>query len=216
MLVDTNSMSDKDHLWIVTANCDFEYNMIASALPTSLELSLNGTTAQSTVHNLRNTKEYAVRYYFDTAKDRTGQSYFVEAQTLSENTSVSSFTVPDNGTLAPSGDYYVTAVLTEKVTGDFNGDGNVDEDEYSWVTVDTQTSDKQISFTNTDEPASPASAELQFTGNETLTASLDKVDNADGYRVTLYYQSNGNWEQAGSSYGGKSSLFQQTRYIFAR
>lgn len=197
-LIDLNHKGDADGKWKVTADCDFTCQLVASAPLTSLELSLNPINyeATPTVKNGRADKTYAVRYYLDTKEDRTGEHYFLGMMETAPYT----YEVPKNGSIAPTGDYYVTAVLVEKVTGDFNGDGKTTEDEYSWVTVDTKTSADKVTYTNTSKPNKPTNVTIAATGNETLTAKWDGVEKADGYRVTLYYQEGGTWKQAGASY----------------
>jgi|GEM_PF-1182916 len=182
--------------WKVTADCDFTCQLVASAPLTSLELRLNNYEATSAVKNGRTDKTYAVRYYLDTKEDRTGEHYFLDMMETAPYT----YKVPSEGSIAPTGDYHVTAVLVEKVTGDFNGDGKTTEDEYSWVTVDTKTSTDKVTYTNNSKPTAPTNVTIEATGNETLTAKWDGVEKADGYRVTLYYQENGTWKQAGASY----------------
>lgn len=182
--------------WKVTADCDFTCQLVASAPLTSLELRLNNYEATSAVKNGRTDKTYAVRYYLDTKEDRTGEHYFLDMMETAPYT----YKVPSEGSIAPTGDYHVTAVLVEKVTGDFNGDGKTTEDEYSWVTVDTKTSTDKVTYTNNSKPTAPTNVTIAATGNETLTAKWDGVEKADGYRVTLYYQENGTWKQAGASY----------------
>lgn len=202
LLITTGSMADSNHVWKIEADCDFDCQLIAAALPTTLGLTLSadGQTAESTVQNPRDAVSYAVRYYFDTAQDRTGEHYFIGMQELSDGQRTDRCSVPVSGTLAPSGSYYVTAVLAEKVTDDFNGDGTVSADEYAWVTVDTQTSDTAVTFTNPNEPDAPADLTLDASGNETLTAAWTAAADVDGYRVTLYYLDNGSWQQAGAPY----------------
>lgn len=195
-LIDLSHKGDKDGKWKVTADCDFTSHLVASAPLTSLELTLSGNDATSIVKNGRTDKTYAVRYYLDTEKDGTGEHYFLDMMETAPYT----YEVPSEGSIAPSGEYFVTAVLVEKVTGDFNGDGKTTEDEYSWVTVDTQTSADKVTYTNTSKPDAPTNVTIDATGNETLTAAWDGVAKADGYRVTLYYQENGTWKQAGASY----------------
>lgn len=182
--------------WKVTADCDFTCQLVASAPLTSLELSLSGYTATPTVKNGREGKTYAVRYYLDTEQNGTGEHYFLDMV----ETAPYAYEVPKNGSIAPSGEYYVTAVLVEKVVGDFDGNGKTTEDEYSWVTVDTQTSANKVTYTNDSKPAAPSNVTIDATGNETLTAAWDGVAKAGGYRVTLYYQEGGTWKQAGASY----------------
>lgn len=202
LLITTGSMADSDHVWKIEADCDFDCQLIAASLPTALDLTLSadGRTAESTVQNPRDAVPYAVRYYFDTAQDRTGEHYFIGMQELPDGQHTDRCAVPLSGTLAPSGSYYVTAVLTEKVTGDFNGDGTVSADEYAWITVDTQTSNTAVTFTNPNEPDAPADLTLAASGNETLTADWTAAAGADGYRVTLYYLKGGSWQQAGAPY----------------
>lgn len=183
--------------WKVTADCDFTCQLVASAPLTSLELNLTGYEATPTVKNERKDKTYAVRYYLDTEPDGTGEHYFLGMVETAPYT----YKVPSEGSIAPTGEYFVTAVLVEKVTGDFNGDGKTTEDEYSWVTVDTKTSAGTVKYENDSKPKSPKNVTIAATGNETLTAAWDSVEKADGYRVTLYYQDgSGNWKQAGASY----------------
>ena len=64
----------------------------------------------------------------------------------------------------------MTAVLVEGVKADLNGNGNIEDNEFSWVTVDTATSETTISYTNESTPAVPTNVTLAATGNETLTA----------------------------------------------
>lgn len=197
-LIDLNHKGKADGKWKVTADCDFTCQLVASAPLTSLELTLNGNNATSMVQNGRDGKTYAVRYYLDTKEDRTGEHYFLD---MVEGAAPYTYEVPKKGSIAPTGNYHVTAVLVEKVTGDFNGDGKTTEDEYSWVTVDTQTSAGTVKYTNDSKPNKPTNVTIAATGNETLTAKWDGVEKADGYRVTLYYQEgSGAWKQAGASY----------------
>ncbi len=195
-LIDLNHKGNADGKWKVTADCDFTCQLVASAPLTSLELNLTGYNATPTVQNGRDGKTYAVRYYLDTKADGTGEHYFLGMMETAPYT----YEVPKNGSIAPTRDYHVTAVLVEKVTGDFNGDGKTTEDEYSWVTVDTKTSAGTVKYTNTSKPTAPTNVTIEATGNETLTAKWDSVEKADGYRVTLYYQEGSDWKQAGASY----------------
>ena len=196
-LIDLNHKGNADGKWKVTADCDFTCQLVASAPLTTLELSLTGYNATSTVKNGRTDKTYAVRYYLDTKEDRTGEHYFLD---MVEGAGLYTYEVPKNGSIAPTRDYHVTAVLVEKVVGDFDGDGKTTEDEYSWVTVDTKTSAGTVKYTNDSKPNPPKNVTIAATGNETLTAEWDGVEKADGYRVTLYYQEGGTWKQAGASY----------------
>lgn len=200
LMVFTGLAGNETYRWTITADCDFEGSIIASAPLTALDFQLSANGAESTVLRPQSGRQYAVRYYFDTVPERTGDHYFLEMRELAVNQTADTFPVPAGGSLAPSGSYHVTAVLVEKVTGDFNGDGTISEDEYSWVTVDTQTSGGTVAYVNTMQPDAPADVALTATGNETLTAGWQAVDGADGYRVTLYYRENNSWRQAGAPY----------------
>lgn len=195
-LIDLKHQGNADGKWKVTADCDFTCQLVASAPLTTLDLNLSGYDATPIVKNGRTDKTYAVRYYLDTEADGTGEHYFLGMMETAPYT----YEVPKNGSIAPTGDYYVTAVLVEKVVGDFDGNGKTTEDEYSWVTVDTKTSADKVTYTNTSKPNKPTNVTIAATGNETLTAEWDGVEKADGYRVTLYYQEGGTWKQAGASY----------------
>lgn len=190
-LIDLKHQGGKNGKWKVTADCDFTCQLVASAPLTSLELSLDGYNATSIVKNGRDGKTYAVRYYLDTEPDGTGEHYFLGMMETAPYT----YTVPDKGSIAPSGEYFVTAVLVEKV--DFKANG---KEESAWVTVDTKTSANKVTYTNNSKPNPPTNVTIAATGNETLTAAWDSVTGADGYRVTLYYQEGGTWKQAGASY----------------
>lgn len=196
-LIDLKHQGNADGKWKVTADCDFTCQLVASAPLTTLELSLNPINyeATSTVKNGRDGKTYAVRYYLDTEKDGTGEHYFLDMMETAPYT----YKVPGEGSIAPSGEYFVTAVLVErvKVEGVVNANG---EQEYAWVTVDTKPSADKVIYTNTSKPNKPTNVTIAATGNETLTAEWDGVEKADGYRVTLYYQEGGTWKQAGASY----------------
>lgn len=192
-LIDLNHKGNADGKWKVTADCDFTCQLVASAPLTTLELSLNRINyeATPTVKNGRTDKTYAVRYYLDTEKDGTGEHYFLDMV----ETAPYAYEVPKNGSIAPTGEYYVTAVLVEKV--DFKANG---KEESAWVTVDTKPSAGKVIYTNTSKPDAPTNVTIEATGNETLTAEWVGVEKADGYRVTLYYQEGGTWKQAGASY----------------
>ena len=192
-LIDLNHKGNADGKWKVTADCDFTCQLVASAPLTTLELSLNPINyeATPTVKNGREGKTYAVRYYLDTKADGTGEHYFLDMMETAPYT----YEVPHEGSIAPTGEYFVTAVLVEKV--DFKANG---KEESAWVTVDTKPSAGKVIYTNTSKPDAPKNVTIAATGNETLTAEWDGVTKADGYRVTLYYQEGGDWKQAGASY----------------
>ena len=198
LLINLGANSNAASKWKIEANCDFTYEFLASAELTGVTLDLDAQNkATANITNEQPNKTYAVRFYLDTEQDRTGTNYYLG---MVEGSSPYTMDVPTNGALAPTGNYYVTAVLVEGVKADLNGDGTIEENEFSWVTVDTATSETTISYTNENTPAAPTNVTLAATGNETLTAKWDAVDGADGYRVALYYMDGNTEKQAGAAY----------------
>lgn len=196
LLINLGANSNAASKWRIEASCDFTYEFLASAELTGVKLNLSGQNATADITNPQTGKTYAVRFYLDTA-DGSGTNYYLGMV----ESSPYEWTIPTSGALAPTGNYYVTAVLVEKVVADLNGNSKIDENEFSWVTVDTKTSTSTIRYTNDRTPNAPGNVTLAATGNETLTASWDAVDGADGYRVTLYYLDDNNQpQQAGTPY----------------
>ena len=104
--------------------------------------------------------------------------------------------IPSDGTLMPTGNYYVTSFLmTEK---DFTLEGGTRKN--ALVAIDSWQSKDKVHYTNTNEPTAPAWAKLEFVGNEVMTAKWDKVDDADGYRVTIYQEKGSGWQDTGFGY----------------
>lgn len=196
LLINLGANSNAASKWKIEASCDFTYEFLASAELTGVKLNLSGQNATADITNPQTGKTYAVRFYLDTA-DGSGTNYYLGMV----ESSPYEWTIPTSGALAPTGDYYVTAVLVEGVKADLNGNGTIEETEFSWVTVDTKTSTSPIRYTNSSTPNAPSNVTLAATGNETLTASWNAVDGADGYRVALYYtDDNGDVQQAGAAY----------------
>ena len=104
--------------------------------------------------------------------------------------------IPSDGTLMPTGNYYVTSFLmTEK---DFTLEGGTRKN--ALVAIDSWQSKDKVHYTNTNEPTAPAWAKLEFVGNEVMTAKWDKVDDADGYRMTVYQKDGNEWKDTGFGY----------------
>ena len=216
LLIDLGVTGEDNHSWKVTADCDFNCQLTAAAQPTTVSLDVDtSNNASSTIQNAREGKTYAVRYYLDTQENREGEHYFLDMVESDPFT----YAIPTSGSLAPSGDYYVTAVLVEKVVGDFNGDGETAADEYSWVTVDTVTYGDPITYANDKTPNAPTNVALAATGNETLTATWEAPTGGaepSGYRVTLYYEDGNEWKQAGAPYVLKNADFNSTEMPAAK
>lgn len=196
LLINLGANSNAASKWKIEASCDFTYEFLASAELTGVKLNLSGQNATADITNPQTDKTYAVRFYLDTEQDRTGTNYYLGMV----ESSPYEWTIPTSGALAPTGNYCVTAVLVEGVKADLNGNGTTEENEFSWVTVDTATFGTPITYTNTSTPNAPSNVTLAATGNETLTAKWDAVDGADGYRVALYYLDGNTEKQAGAAY----------------
>lgn len=72
--------------------------------------------------------------------------------------------------------------------------------EKALAAIDSNQFNSKISYTNTKQPESPAHVNLEAAGNEVMRAEWQQVDNADGYRVTIYQQQNGGWVDTGFGY----------------
>ena len=141
--------------------------------------------------------KYVLRTYF--AEKEGGADYLIDEQ-INVNPDSISVDIPDRGTHAPSGEYHVTSFLmTEKTTtvADENGES---ENVTALMAIDSQQFGQTITYTNTNEPAAPAWAKLEFVGNEVMRAEWGKVDDADGYRVTVYQKDGSEWKDTGFGY----------------
>ena len=111
-----------------------------------------------------------------------------------------SVTVPTSGTHAPTGSYYVTSFLmTEKSVEVTDENGKI-ETVNALAAIDSWQSKDKVSYTNSNQPAAPANVTLTFVGNEVMRAEWGKVDDADGYRVTVYQKDGSEWKDTGFGY----------------
>lgn len=160
----------------------------------SLVLNLNDYQLSGEIKYAETGTEYVLRTYLANAEG--GADYLVEEQIVADPENIA-VNIPESGTLAPTGEYYVTSFLmTEKET-DLDGDGVMEK---ALAAIDSNQFDSKISYTNTKQPESPAHVNLEAAGNEVMRAEWQQVDNADGYRVTIYQQQNGGWVDTGFGY----------------
>ena len=141
--------------------------------------------------------KYVLRTYF--AEKEGGADYLIDEQINVDPNSIS-VDIPDSGTHAPSGKYYVTSFLmTEKTTtvADENGES---ENVTALMAIDSWQSDTTVDYTNSNQPAAPANVTLTFVGNEVMYAEWQPVDGVDGYRVTIYQEKDGKWQDTGFGY----------------
>ena len=165
----------------------------------SLDMTQNGSTLSGAVKHPAAGTKYVLRTYLGT--EPGGADYLIEEQTVENPTNIS-VTIPQSGTLAPTGDYYVTSFLmTEKSTTFTDGNGET-KTVTGLVAIDNQQLPEQVSYTyiNPYQPEAPASVSLSFTGNEVMRAQWQSVENADGYAVTIYQLGDNGWVDTGFGY----------------
>ena len=153
------------------------------------DVSFTGGTLRATAANLHTDARYELHTYMGrepgSGEYGVGEPIPIE---VSEGKSAltCSVEVPTEGEAAESGDYYVSTALVKIMTGDFNGDGTVTDDEVTQVALDRWESTSTVHYTNVNTPAAPASALIEAGGNETLICTFDDVTGVDGYRVRIF------------------------------
>ena len=165
----------------------------------SLDMTQSGSTLSGAVkHPVAGTK-YVLRTYLGT--EPGGADYLIDEREVNGSESIE-VRIPDSGTLAPTGDYYVTSFLmTEKSTTFTDGNGET-KTVTGLVAIDNQQLPEQVSYTyiNPYQPEAPTNVSLTFTGNEVMRAEWTPVDGANGYAVTIYQEQNGAWVDTGFGY----------------
>ena len=162
----------------------------------ALTLDTSGNQVSGKVKYAEEDTKYVLRTYF--AEKEGGADYLIDEQ-IDVNPNSISVDIPNSGTHAPSGEYYVTSFLmTEKTTtvADENGES---ENVTALMAIDSQALGT-VSYTNTQQPNAPTDVTLTFVGNEVMRAAWEEVSNVDGYRVTVYQKKDGKWEDTGFGY----------------
>ena len=160
----------------------------------SLELHLNDNRVSGEIKYAETDTKYVLRTYFANAEG--GADYLVDEQTVADSADIS-VTIPTTGGLAPTGEYYVTSFLMTEKEADLDDDGELEK---ALVGIDSQSFSVPVSYANTTQPDAPASASLDFTGNEVMHAEWTAVEGAEGYRVTVYQQDGNDWIDTGFGY----------------
>ena len=165
----------------------------------SLNMFQSGYTLSGAVkHPVAGTK-YVLRTYLGT--EPGGADYLIDEREVNGSESIE-VRIPESGTLAPTGSYYVTSFLmTEKSTTFTEASGEM-KTVTGLVGIDSQQFNEQVSYTYKSpyQPAAPESASLTFIGNEVMRAQWQSVENADGYAVTIYQQGINGWVDTGFGY----------------
>ena len=164
-----------------------------------LDLTQNGTTLTGGMKYPAENTTYTLRTYLGS---KPGEATYLVDEQVVDTTQVNTVNIPTEGTLMPTGEYYVSSFLmTEKTTEVSEEDGST-KNVTVLAAIDSQQFATPVSYTNNNpyQPSAPASATLIFTGNEVMRVEWQPVENADGYRVTIYQEQNGGWVDTGFGY----------------
>lgn len=177
-----------------TGALDIQKSQKATVTPfEKLELSLSGNQVSGEVKYAEKGTKYVLRTYF--AEKEGGADYLIDEQ-IDVNPDKISVDIPDRGTHAPSGEYYVTSFLMTEKSVEVTENG-ASKTVNALAAIDSWQSDTTVDYTNSNQPAAPANVTLTFVGNEVMKAAWDKVDDADGYRVTVYQKDGNEWKDTG-------------------
>ena len=164
-----------------------------------LDLTQSGNTLTGGVKYPAESTTYTLRTYLGS---KPGEATYLVDEQVVNTTQGNTVSIPTEGTLMPTGEYYVSSFLmTEKTTAVSEEDGST-KNVTVLAAIDSQQFATPVSYTNNNpyQPNAPASATLTFTGNEVMRAAWQPVENADGYRVTIYQKLNGDWVDTGFGY----------------
>ena len=165
----------------------------------SLDMFQSGYTLSGAVKHPAEGTKYVLRTYLGTKEG--GADYLIDEREVNGSESIE-VRIPESGTLAPTGEYYVTSFLmTEKSTTFTEASGEM-KTVTGLVGIDSKQFTEQVSYTYKSpyQPAAPESASLTFIGNEVMRAQWQSVENADGYAVTIYQQGINGWVDTGFGY----------------
>ena len=168
----------------------------------SLSLTQSGNSLSGGVSYPAAGTTYTLRTYLGSAPGEA--TYLVDEQIVDpSNITVS---IRTEGTLMPTGSYYVTSFLMAEKTTTVNDENGNPKEVTVPAAIASQQLPEQVSYTyiNPYQPEAPASVSLSFTGNEVMRAEWTPVDGADGYAVTIYQEQNGAWVDTGFGYDLKS------------
>ena len=185
-----------------TGALDIQKSQKATVTPfEKLELSLSGNQVSGEVKYAEKGTKYVLRTYF--AEKEGGADYLIDEQ-IDVNPDKISVDIPDRGTHAPSGEYYVTSFLMTEKSVEVTENG-ASKTVNALAAIDSWQFDTTVDYTNSNQPAAPANVTLTFVGNEVMKAAWDKVDDADGYRMTVYQKDGNEWKDTGFGYDLKKS-----------
>ena len=164
-----------------------------------LDLTQNGNTLTGGVKYPAENTTYTLRTYLGSQPGEA--TYLVDEQDVN-TTQGNTVSIPTEGTLMPTGEYYVSSFLmTKKTTAVSEENGNTKEVTVP-AAIDSQQFATPVTYTNNNpyQPSAPVDVVLTSTGNEVMSATWQPVEKADGYRVTIYQEQNGGWVDTGFGY----------------
>ena len=183
-------------VWSVTATSgDFDASLNISEPLDSLSLALSGYDLTGRVVNPEENGEYVLATYFGNTEG--GTDYIINHADVTDTISE---TIPQSGTMLSSGEYYVTAKLLKKAEAEIENEEGIPEKTEILLPVDEKHFGR-VSYTNTAQPSEPANVSIKAIGNEIMNGEWSEVDEADGYKITIYQKdSNGNYINTNKGY----------------
>ena len=164
-----------------------------------LDLTQSGNTLTGGVKYPAANTTYTLRTYLGSNPGEA--TYLVDERTV-DTAQVNTVSIPTEGTLMPTGEYYVSSFLMTEKTTTVNAEDGSAKDVTVLAAIDSQQFADTVTYTNNNpyRPSAPTGVTLKFTGNEVMRAAWQQVDNADGYRVTIYQEQSGGWVDTGFGY----------------
>ena len=164
-----------------------------------LDLTQNGNTLTGGVKYPAENTTYTLRTYLGS---KPGEATYLVDEQVVDTTQVNTVNIPTEGTLMPTGEYYVSSFLMTEKTTTVNAEDGSTKDVTVLAAIDSQQFADKVSYTNNNpyQPKAPADATLTFTGNEVMRAEWETVENANGYRVKIYQEKDGSWVDTGFGY----------------
>lgn len=144
-----------------------------------LDLTQSGTMLTGGVKYPAANTTYTLRTYLGSKPGEA--TYLVDERTV-DTAKGNTVSIPTEGTLMPTGDYYVSSFLMTEKTTTVNAEDGSTKDVTVLAAIDSQQFADKVTYTNNNpyRPNAPDNATLTFTGNEVMRAAWQPVENADG------------------------------------
>lgn len=191
--------ADLSSVTTITADVDFDVYGLATTPVTGISGSITNDTATTTIDYPEDGKNYSLYTYFgkktlnEKGEEQVTTDYIVEGKAITNVNGAQVVVLNSSGNVAPTDDYYVTTSLVETRTVTAEKEDGTTESEEVEIPVASWVSATPYHYTNTTVPAAPESTSIELIGNESMKASWKKVDNADGYKLTIYQKDGTEW-----------------------